>query len=553
MEGIVRRWQDALGQPAFVFISVCVFFFSSDKTQALRGGQVAPLRATCEYCKLSKRYESMAPLSGCGHRFCRPCLVRVLTDAIRERRVDAVQCVVCGLAPSEKELSALLPPVQMDAFREVQLELFLSRDNRFVRCPNEACRCPMETSLAVSGGRDLADGGGVDALGPDGAPLRGLHLEHYNRFRYRCPQCSTAFCSSCLKQPYHAGYTCDEFASFAAARHCRYCGAAIASASATDVCAQPECQEKVGGSCSRRLPCGHGCGGIAGEVVCPPCLHEACDRPDAQIHGADYCSICWVEGLSSAPSIWLECGHAYHKHCVDAKIAGGWPGMRITFGYLDCPLCKKRMRHPSLDAAMVPHLERYEKIRDNALQRLKVDNMENDAKLLDPASAYFNNKEMYALHSFAYYNCFKCKRAFFGGRRDCENLDDRVRDAAEMVCFDCGDLAKVECKRSAQHAEVNLFSLSVLRRLLTPLPVPRVEVSLLLLGRCVVLLGQHPLLRTVPPEGLRDARHACRQAAAVPGPPVLQAQGGSPTQRNGVLAGLWRVQQREQPSDAQGS
>lgn len=127
--------------------------------------------------------------------------------------------------------------------------------------------------------------------------------------------------------------------------------------------------------------------------------------------------------------------------------------MRITFGYLDCPLCKKRLAHPSLTALLAPHVERYEKIRAHALQRLKSDNMEKDAKLVEPSSAYYKNPEMYALHSFAFYNCFQCKRAFFGGRRDCENQDDRVRDPAEMICFDCGDLGKVECKDAKNHAE----------------------------------------------------------------------------------------------------
>ena len=97
-----------------------------------------------------------------------------------------------------------------------------------------------------------------------------------------------------------------------------------------------------------------------------------------------------------------------------------------------------RLRHQLLDPLLKSHLQLYEKIRANALNRLKVDGMEKDAKLVDPNSAYCKDPEKYAMHSFAYYICFKCKKAYFGGRRDCEQNMLENRDPSEQICFDCG-------------------------------------------------------------------------------------------------------------------
>ncbi len=111
------------------------------------------------------------------------------------------------------------------------------------------------------------------------------------------------------------------------------------------------------------------------------------------------------------------------------------------------------MRHPLLVDLMKSHEELYAKIKKNALNRLKVDGMLKDERLVTPGSPYYQKEELYALHSFAYYNCFKCKQAYFGGRRNCEQNQVENRDPSEMVCFDCGDVPKVDCSKPKEHAE----------------------------------------------------------------------------------------------------
>ena len=117
----------------------------------------------------------------------------------------------------------------------------------------------------------------------------------------------------------------------------------------------------------------------------------------------EFCNICWIDDLGSAPSIQLECGHVFHYQCVLDKLEQRWPstiraclplsvclfrvasclcyydcvvavagsilkprgqeciapvltceGARITFAFWGCPLCKKRMQHPGIEEHLVP-------------------------------------------------------------------------------------------------------------------------------------------------------------------------------------------------------
>jgi len=81
----------------------------------------------------------------------------------------------------------------------------------------------------------------------------------------------------------------------------------------------------------------------------------------------------------------------------------------ITFGFLDCPLCKKRISHLALKEDLKPVTDLFEDIRTKAVQRVKFMNLEGADELKDKNSAYFNNLEKYAFARLCYYPCFKCK------------------------------------------------------------------------------------------------------------------------------------------------
>lgn len=37
----------------------------------------------------------------------------------------------------------------------------------------------------------------------------------------------------------------------------------------------------------------------------------------------------------------------------------------------------------------------------------------------DPNDEYYNDLQKWAMFKLAYYQCFKCKTAYFGGKKDC--------------------------------------------------------------------------------------------------------------------------------------
>jgi hypothetical protein len=66
---------------------------------------------------------------------------------------------------------------------------------------------------------------------------------------------------------------------------------------------------------------------------------------------------------------------------------------------------------------------------------------ERSVRVTDPTSRYYNDRAAYAMDSFAFYSCFKCKLPYFGGRRNCEqNADMENRPAAGTHKINCAVL-----------------------------------------------------------------------------------------------------------------
>lgn len=168
--------------------------------------------------------------------------------------------------------------------------------------------------------------------------------------------------------------------------------------------------------------------------------------------GDDYCNICFVESLHAAPSIRLKCGHVFHIKCVKTNVEKKWPGARITFGFLNCPLCKEEISHPSplLASVLDPMLALKRMISQKAVDRLAFEGLLNDEELKKVGGKYFGKPKEYALDRFAYYTCFKCKQPYFGGRRQCEEAAQEaearlnpqgggqdLNSEANLVCGGC--------------------------------------------------------------------------------------------------------------------
>ena len=240
---------------------------------------------------------------------------------------------------------------------------------------------------------------------------------------------------------------------------CRFCGSpaqsqSLLSPSSVPVCGDPECQSFGREACLRVHPCGHPCGGLRDEAPCLPCLH-GCD-PTAPLAAKlkqdadDMCMICFSEALSAAPALQLGCGHVFHAHCCRAVLRRRWPGPRITFGFSLCPICKVPMQHPRLEELLAPVHGLYEDVRRKALMRLEYEGL-NHADAI--TARYQNDPAAFALDRYAYYVCFKCGKAYYGGEARCG--DQAVRfvagqpdpdeyDPQELVCGGCSDVARAQ-------------------------------------------------------------------------------------------------------------
>lgn len=127
------------------------------------------------------------------------------------------------------------------------------------------------------------------------------------------------------------------------------------------MCGAAECRAKLRQACTKRLACGHGCGGLRGEAPCIPCLRPGCrlsrggggapsgggDGCAAAAEGSNgggggggACAIC-LEPLEAAPCLLLRCAasHAAHAACALNQLRAGPPARELSFGFLFCPLC----------------------------------------------------------------------------------------------------------------------------------------------------------------------------------------------------------------------
>ncbi|XP_030378381.1 E3 ubiquitin-protein ligase highwire [Scaptodrosophila lebanonensis] len=230
---------------------------------------------------------------------------------------------------------------------------------------------------------------------------------------------------------------------------CRFCGITGNSGllEIGNVCADAQCQDYAASSCLKTKPCGHACGGVVGEKKCLPCLQHVCHARENELaeelrdpkltqDADDMCMICFVEALSCAPSIHLECGHVFHFHCSKAVLEKRWSGPRITFGFSLCPICKADIQHPLLGDILEPINGLKQDVKRKALMRIKYEGVVKDTDSKDVTQL--------AMDRYAYYVCFKCQKAYYGGEARCDAEIGEKFDPEELVCGGCSDVARAQ-------------------------------------------------------------------------------------------------------------
>lgn len=270
--------------------------------------------------------------------------------------------------------------------------------------------------------------------------------------KVRCVACEATFCRRCQVSPFHEGKPCRDGGTGKFAPKCRYCGNAAASQD-PQVCDSKECEAKGRLTCSTSKQCGHLCHGTTGEHVCVTCLEDGCSDKH-EIHSADdFCVICYTDALRDAPCLELECGHIFHFHCLQSKLEKRWPTARINFNFFTCPLCSRDVAHHLLSKFIEPVKKLRDSLESRYIERLKIEGLWDVAALTDQSSIYFQRPLQFAKDKFNYYLCSKCNRPYFGGLRECQDIDREEPDRADLICGGCSAGSAVCAKHGNQFME----------------------------------------------------------------------------------------------------
>jgi hypothetical protein len=379
----------------------------------------------CEMCGHAKPDMRYMTMPDCGHIICTDHMIPRIMRRLPKK--GAVRCIMkgCRYYLSVLEIKSLIGDDEYN--RLTNPNPVVPDDVIIVEC---TCGC---AGLIEPGEPNY------NTKDSTGKTISRTAAEHMARNRYRCPKCEKILCANCKSEPYHLGYTCEEYAKFKSSAHCRYCDRVIPGGRVA--CEDPSCQERLAMSCSNVLKCGHKCYGVRNEPMCPPCMSDECSSK-GPFSEHDYCTICFTEGLGSAPAIILTCSHSLHYHCIIESLEKRWVGPRITFKFAKCPQCSAWIDapyNPIISSKMREIRNLYDDIREKALKRLKFEGMENDARLNNPHDQnYYRQPERYALDRFSYYECYNCKHPYFGGKKECEQNQDREQyDPKELVCPSC--------------------------------------------------------------------------------------------------------------------
>jgi E3 ubiquitin-protein ligase MYCBP2 len=167
------------------------------------------------------------------------------------------------------------------------------------------------------------------------------------------------------------------------------------------------------------------------------CLEAGCGAVHKLHEGNDLCSICYIESLNEAPCLELGCGHVFHTHCLEEKLTKRWPTARISFNFMDCPLCKEQIAHTMLQAP-IAQLNRF---RDNLearyTERLKLEGLLADPAIEDAGGAFHGDPLAFSRKHLTYFQCFKCQKPYFGGLAACQGADHEDPNREELVCGGC--------------------------------------------------------------------------------------------------------------------
>ena len=68
---------------------------------------------------------------------------------------------------------------------------------------------------------------------------------------------------------------------------------------------------------------------------------------------------------------------------------------------------------------IIKGLDLLKEVERLCMERVQLEKRMNDKELIEPTSQFYQKPLEYAMFKFCYYECFKCKKPYFGGLKDC--------------------------------------------------------------------------------------------------------------------------------------
>jgi hypothetical protein len=143
------------------------------------------------------------------------------------------------------------------------------------------------------------------------------------------------------------------------------------------------------------------------------------------------CGVC----LEQNDPLVLTCSHCFCKPCLTQQVDSRWPGPRVTFGYLNCGLCRESLAHMELDALLTEHIALKQKAVDIAEHKFRDDGLVD--KLCSELGRTATSKEIRARAEaeMAIYMCADCNEVYCGGRVECAQDEQLVPE--KLKCHEC--------------------------------------------------------------------------------------------------------------------
>ena len=176
--------------------------------------------------------------------------------------------------------------------------------------------------------------------------------------------------------------------------------------------------------CDLVKDCGHACNGVKGEAECIPCLDAGCIDAESRLpNDEELCMICYTSELKEEACVELGCGHVFHANCVHNLLKHRWNTLKISFAFMSCPQCKQEIteaRCPEIMEELNSLKQLRLELEKMAMDVAEVQGLDRDERVTTPGDFYYGKVKEFAMHSCSFYECYDCKKPYFGGLVDCQ-------------------------------------------------------------------------------------------------------------------------------------